>query len=63
VGAFVLSHTMASLMIDLLYDLNVRDYATYAVVSLTFIATALLASALPARRAIRIDPASALRHE
>ena len=63
VGAFLLSQTMAAIMIDLLYGLNVRDVLTYVVVSLAFIATALLASALPARRAARIDPASALRRE
>jgi putative ABC transport system permease protein len=48
---------------SLLYGASARDVLTYAAVSVAFGVTALLASALPARRAARIDPALALRGE
>jgi putative ABC transport system permease protein len=62
-GALTISRTLGSIMHDLLYGASARDAATYAAVAAVFVATALLASALPARRATRIDPASALRDE
>jgi putative ABC transport system permease protein len=62
-GALLVSRTLASVMHDLLYGASARDVTTYAAVSAAFVLTALLASALPARRAVRIDPAVALRQE
>lgn len=63
IGALLVSRALASVMHDLLYGASARDVTTYAAVSAAFVLTALLASALPARRAVRIDPAVALRNE
>ncbi|MGH9416230.1 MAG: FtsX-like permease family protein [Terriglobales bacterium] len=51
----------ARLLAGLLYGFNPRDPATYAAVAAVWLLVAALASALPARRACRVDPARALR--
>jgi putative ABC transport system permease protein len=48
---------------NMLYGITAFDAATYAVVGAAFAAVTLLASYLPARRATRIDPLAALRHD
>lgn len=58
-GAFV----GARLIGQLLYDVTPTDPVTYAGVSVCLAAAAVVASALPAWRAARIDPARALRNE
>jgi putative ABC transport system permease protein len=55
--------SVSQMLGSLLYGASARDVVTYVAVSAAFGATALLASALPARRAARIDPAAALRSE
>jgi putative ABC transport system permease protein len=45
----------------LLYDIGARDTLTFTVVPLIVIAVVVLASGLPARRALRVDPVEALR--
>jgi len=48
---------------SLLFEVDPTDPATLLAVSLVLVGVALAASLLPARRATRIDPMEALRHE
>jgi putative ABC transport system permease protein len=59
VAALAMTHLMASF----LYGVQPADPATFAAVALLLGAVALLACYLPARRAMRVEPTVALRHE
>jgi len=59
IGAAALTRVMASL----LFGVSTTDAVTFAAVPLVLIATAMLASYVPARRATRVDPVVALRDE
>ena len=49
--------------IDFLYGVSFYDPATFAGLSVFVLGLAAVASALPARRAARVDPTVALRYE
>jgi putative ABC transport system permease protein len=59
VAAFGLTQLMSSLI----FGISATDPIAFGVVSLLLMAVSLLAGYLPARRAIKIDPIVALRHE
>jgi putative ABC transport system permease protein len=54
---------LTRLMEGLLYGVAARDPATFAIVPALLLLIALLASAVPALRAARVDPLRALRDE
>jgi predicted permease len=58
-GAALLTRFMQ----NALYGISPSDPATFALVILVLLGAALLASWLPARRALRIDPVTALRYD
>jgi putative ABC transport system permease protein len=57
VAAFLLTRLMGSM----LYKVGAHDATTFALAPMVFLAVAALASYLPARRAVRVDPAETLR--
>jgi len=58
-AALALTRYMASM----LYGVQPSDFTTFAAMTVTLGVTAVLASYLPARRAMALDPTVALRHE
>jgi ABC-type antimicrobial peptide transport system permease subunit len=66
-GGVVLGMAAAALLTRLiagmLYDISPTDPWTFVAITLTLIATALMATLTPARRAARVDPMVALRAE
>ena len=58
-GAWALTRVMASL----LFGITATDIATFSTVPMILIATAIVASLIPALRATRVDPVVALREE
>ena len=59
IGAFALTR----LMTTLLYNVRPNDPLTFAAVAAALLLIALVASFLPARRAMRVSPVTALRAE
>jgi predicted permease len=54
---------LSRLMTALLFGVRAADPATYALVALTLLSAATIASYLPARRVTKVDPVEALRAE
>jgi putative ABC transport system permease protein len=57
------AYGLTRLMVSLLFDVKPTDPAVFASVAALLGAVAFLASYIPARRALRVDPAVALRYE
>jgi predicted permease len=62
-GAFALSRWLTSLTAGLLFEVRATDPVTFVAIAALLLGIALLACYLPARRATKIDPLVALRHE
>jgi putative ABC transport system permease protein len=60
---FVLSLLLAPLLSTLLFGVHPTDALTYVASAFLLSAAALIASVLPARRTMRVDPMVALRYE
>jgi putative ABC transport system permease protein len=58
-GSLVLTRAVESL----LFGVTPTDPLTFGAVTLLLVGAALVASYVPARRAMRVDPMIALRHE
>jgi ABC-type antimicrobial peptide transport system permease subunit len=59
IAALVLTRSMTTMLVGI----QPTDLPTYATIVVLFIAIALVACSLPARRAARMDPLTALRSE
>jgi len=62
-GGLLAALALSRLLTKMLFGVSPHDPRTLAVVALVLTAVALLASYLPARRATRVDPLTALRSE
>jgi ABC-type antimicrobial peptide transport system permease subunit len=54
---------LTRLMRSLLFEVNPADPFTFAAIAALLVAVALAACYIPARRAMRVDPMTALRYE
>jgi putative ABC transport system permease protein len=59
----LLAAFLTRLMTHLLFRTRPEDPLTYLTIAVTLVAAAMVACYVPARRASRVDPITALRHE
>jgi putative ABC transport system permease protein len=62
-AGLVAAFGLTRLMSDMLYGVSTTDPATFTAISLLLISVAMLACWIPARRATRVDPLTALKYE
>ena len=63
VPGLILAFALTRIMGSLLYEVSVTDPVVFIAASLVLLAVALVASFLPARRATRVDPVTAITQE
>ena len=59
----VASWSLTRLLETLLFEVTARDPLTFAIASVALLLVAVLACSLPARRAMQVDPMTALRQD
>ena len=63
VAGLVLGIVLTRLIASVLYGVSASDWLTFAVIALLLLLIAIVASYIPARRAMQVDPVIALRNE
>jgi putative ABC transport system permease protein len=63
IGAFALTRLATSLITGFLFEVRAGDPLTFVAIASLLTVVAPLACYLPARRATKVDPIIALRHE
>jgi len=61
VAGLLIGHWLSAILESLVYGIRVEDWLGVAAVSLAMVAVSLMSAAIPARRALRLSPTTALR--